>query len=68
MTVHSGLLELDLKFHIMSPKFLPEDLSRSISTSSKKVLCFLQNVGDIWLCQVTFAVTLEEICELCEKQ
>lgn len=55
-------------FTLCPPKFLPGDLSCSISTSSMKVLCFLQNVGDIWLCQVTFAVSLEEIYELCEKQ
>lgn len=55
-------------FTLCPSKFLPGELSCSISTSSMKVLCFLQNVGDIWLCQVTFAVSLEEVCELCEKQ
>jgi len=49
VTVHFGPLELGLKFHIMSPKFLAGDLSHSISTSPTKVHCFLQKVGHMTL-------------------
>lgn len=49
-------------------KLLPWDFSIPICTSSTKVLSFLQNAADRWLCQGPFAASLEEICELCGKE
>lgn len=54
--------------HYVPQNFCQETSVALFLLHLQKRFCLLQNVGDIWLCRVTFAVSLEEIRELCEKQ